>query len=82
MKEIRFLAVEEVIEIHTDLIERYGGTHGIRDIGLLQSAVAMPQAGLGDQYLHSDLFSKWRPPICFTWFRTILLLMETSARLQ
>ena len=51
-----FLTLEEVIEIHADQIGRYGGTAGIRDAALLQSAVAMPQAGFGDQYLHVDLF--------------------------
>lgn len=51
-----FLSVEEVIEIHRDQIERYGGSPGIRDIGLLQSAIAMPQAGFGGQFLHADLY--------------------------
>jgi len=51
-----FLTLEEVIEIHADQIARYGGTAGIRDVMLLQSSVAMPQAGFGDQYLHVDLF--------------------------
>ncbi|MBI5345078.1 MAG: hypothetical protein HZB83_07060 [Deltaproteobacteria bacterium] len=39
-----FLALDEVVEIHRDQIERYGGSPGIRDIELLQSAVAMPSA--------------------------------------
>ncbi len=52
----RFLTLEEVIEIHADQIERYGGSPGIRDLGLLESATAMPQAGIGDQYFHTDLF--------------------------
>ena len=56
MKEPLFITVEEVIEIHTELIERYGGMNGIRDIGLLQSGMAMPQAEFSDRYLHSDLF--------------------------
>ena len=51
-----FLTLDEVIEIHRDMIERYGGSTGIRDLGLLESAVAMPQAGMGDQYFHSSLF--------------------------
>ena len=51
-----FLGLDEVIEIHWDMIERYGGSAGIRDMGLLQSAVAMPQAGLGNEFLHGDLF--------------------------
>jgi len=51
-----FLTLDEVIEIHRDMIERYGGSFGIRDEGLLESAPAMPQAGFGEQYLHSDVF--------------------------
>ena len=51
-----FLTLDEVIEIHRDMIERYGGSFGIRDEGLLESAVAMPQAGFGEQYPHSSVF--------------------------
>jgi death-on-curing protein len=51
-----FLTLDEVIEIHRDMIERYGGSAGIRDVGLLESAVAMPQAGMGDQYFHTTVF--------------------------
>jgi death-on-curing protein len=51
-----FLSLAEVLEIHRDQIERYGGKTGIRDLGLLQSALAMPAAGFGNRYLHGDLF--------------------------
>lgn len=51
-----FLTLEEIIEIHADQIGCYGGSLGIRDISLLQSALAMPQAGFGNQFLHADLF--------------------------
>ena len=51
-----FLTLGEVIEIHRDQIERYGGGPGIRDLGLLQSALAMPAAGFGGRYLHTDLY--------------------------
>jgi death-on-curing protein len=51
-----FLSVEDVIEIHADQIQRYGGSLGIRDVGLLHSALGMPEAGFGDQYLHAGLF--------------------------
>ena len=51
-----FLNLEEVLQIHIDQIERYGGRAGIRDLTLLESAVAAPQAGFSNQYLHSDLF--------------------------
>ena len=56
MAEPRFLSVEDVIDIHTDQIERYGGSLGVRDVELLRSAIGMPEAGFGDQYLHADLF--------------------------
>ena len=52
----RFLSLDEVMEIHADQVERYGGSPGIRDVGLLQSAIAMPESGFGDEYLHADLF--------------------------
>jgi death-on-curing protein len=51
-----FLTLGEVIEIHRDQIERYGGDPGLRDLGFLQSAMAMPSAGFGGRYLHTDLF--------------------------
>ena len=53
-----FLTLGEVIEIHRDQIERYGGDPGLRDLSLLQSAVAMPAAGFGGCYLHTDLYEK------------------------
>lgn len=51
-----FLSLDEVLEIHGDQIERYGGEATIRDLGLLQSALAMPAAAFGGQYLHADLY--------------------------
>lgn len=53
--ELAFLTLSEVIEIHNDQIARYGGSEGVRDWGLLQSALAMPAAMFGGQYLHTDL---------------------------
>ena len=50
-----FLSLAEILQIHRDQIERYGGRAGLRDLGLLQSALAMPAAGFGGRYLHSDL---------------------------
>src|SRR5438128_11544386 len=51
-----FLTLDEVLAIHRDQIARYGGAPGIHDPGLLQSALAQPQAGFGGQFLHTDLF--------------------------
>lgn len=40
-----YLTVAEVLAIHADQIERYGGSHGIRDQGLLEAALYRPQTG-------------------------------------
>lgn len=56
MIEPEFLNVEDVLLIHDEQIEVYGGIHGIRDKGLLESAVMMPQASFGGEYLHKGLF--------------------------
>jgi death-on-curing protein len=41
----RFLTVADVLKIHADQIKVYGGTLGVRDPGLLQSALYRPQSG-------------------------------------
>jgi death on curing protein len=50
-----FLTFLEVVKIHHDQIDRYGGLLGVRDWGLLESALAMPAAAFGGIYLHADL---------------------------
>ena len=40
-----YLTVAEVLAMHTDQIERYGGSHGVRDQGLLDAALYRPQTG-------------------------------------
>jgi len=45
MKPTLYPTIAEVINLHEQLIERFGGTPGIRDKGLLQSALARPQSG-------------------------------------
>ena len=49
-----FLDLDQILRLHRDLIERYGGLDGTRDMGLLQSAIAMPQMAYGGAYLHAD----------------------------
>ena len=53
---IDFLTLAEVLEIHLDEINKFGGSHGVRDLKLLESAVATPQQSFGGEYLHHDLF--------------------------
>jgi death-on-curing protein len=50
-----FLALEEVLALHADQIERYGGRRGVRDLGLLESALAAPRSTFGRTYLHGSL---------------------------
>ncbi len=40
-----YLLLAEVLAIHTDQIERYGGSQGVRDPGLLEAALFRPQTG-------------------------------------
>jgi death on curing protein len=51
-----FLSMGQIVLLHGCLIQRYGGIDGIRDNGLLQSAIAMPLASYGGDYLHADIF--------------------------
>ena len=52
---IRFLSLENVLKIHADTLAMEGGHPGVRDVGLLQSALAMPSATYGGPYLHDGL---------------------------
>jgi death-on-curing protein len=53
---IAFLTLADVLLIHADQITLYGGDTGVRDQGLLESALAQPQASVDGQLLHADLF--------------------------
>jgi death-on-curing protein len=54
--EPEFLTLEDVLDIHERQLARFSGSGGIRDRGLLESAVAAPQAAFGGEWLHADLF--------------------------
>ena len=58
MKNINYITLEEVIAIHDSMVEEYGGSHGIRDLGLIQSAIARPQSSFGREDLYPTLFDK------------------------
>ncbi|HEY7124313.1 MAG TPA: type II toxin-antitoxin system death-on-curing family toxin [Ktedonobacterales bacterium] len=53
---IRFLTDEIVQAIHDDQVRLYGGIYGLRDEGLLSSALSMPKARFAGQFLHASLF--------------------------
>lgn len=52
-----FLTVDDVLETHAEQIAAYGGGSGIRDAGLLESALAQPPAMFDGQNLHADVFA-------------------------
>ena len=56
MSDPAFLTLDEVLPLHADQIRRYGGAAGLRDLPLLQSAIAMPETGYGGEYLHGSVF--------------------------
>lgn len=53
-----YLKPAQVLFIHARLIAETGGSPGVRDVGLLEAAVARPQATFGGEELYPDLFGK------------------------
>lgn len=58
MKSVQYITLDVALAIHDDMIERYGGGHGIRNLGLIQSALARPQASFGGEDLYPTLLDK------------------------
>ncbi len=56
MGEPVFLTVAEVIRVHAAMVQRYGGLAGVRDPGLLESAVETARATYDGHRLHADVF--------------------------
>lgn len=56
-EDLEFLDVDDVLEIHARQLEVYGGSDGLRDRGLLESAVAQPQMSFGGELVHDGLFA-------------------------
>ena len=52
----KFLTLTEVLEFHEDQLRENGGSPGIRDLGLAEAALAMPQSGAGDEFFHAFPF--------------------------
>lgn len=55
---MNFISAEQILFLHARLIEETGGSHGVRDLQVLLSAVGRPRASFGGQDLYPDLFSK------------------------
>ncbi|GAB4478480.1 MAG: type II toxin-antitoxin system death-on-curing family toxin [Elainellaceae cyanobacterium] len=55
MQTPEFLSIADVLVIHADQIDSFGGSPGVRDRGLLESALAQPQATFGSEFLHATI---------------------------
>jgi len=55
---MKYLTVEQVLRIHTRSIEQSGGDAGVRDLGMLESAVAQPRASFRGEDLYPKLADK------------------------
>jgi death-on-curing protein len=55
---VKYLSPEQVLFIHSRLIDTTGGAHGILDIGMHQSAVSRPKATFEGKELYPDIFHK------------------------
>ena len=55
---MRYLSLGEVVRLHQMIIEQSGGAAGIRDLGLLDSALAQPRATFDGQDLHPTVLDK------------------------
>jgi death-on-curing protein len=53
-----FITLQEIIEDQDEIITKYGGARGIRDIGLLASAIEMAKSTMFGEYLHPTIFDK------------------------
>lgn len=53
-----FLDLEQIVSIHDFMVDAYGGSHGIRSIPLLESALFRPQTTFGGKFLYKSIFDK------------------------
>jgi death-on-curing protein len=54
----KFLELDDVLRIHERQIEKFGGTSGVRDQGLLDSALSQPQATFSGELLHTTVWEQ------------------------
>lgn len=55
---MKYLTPQQVLLIHDQAVKRFGGSHGVRDLGLVESAVARPQATYDGKDLYENIFDK------------------------
>lgn len=55
---MKYLTVKDILLLHDLSIDKFGGSHGLRDLGLLESVVARPQSLFDGEDLYPDIFLK------------------------
>ena len=55
---IKYLTIEQVIELHDEMLKRYGGLSGIRDKNLLWSAIDIPKTAMFGQEMYPSIYEK------------------------
>lgn len=55
---MKYLTPQQILAIHDQMVKRFGGLRGIRDIGLVESAVARPMATFDEKDLYENIFDK------------------------
>lgn len=58
MAKTIYLTLDEVLAIHHEEVEKFGGSHGVRDLDLLDSALHRPQSSFMGEDLYPTLFRK------------------------
>lgn len=53
-----FLTLDQILDFHTDIVNEFGGAQGVRDMGLLMSAIETPKATMFGEDLHVSIYDK------------------------
>jgi len=75
---MRYLTLKETLELHRRIIQQSGGSDGIRDYGLLESALAQPLMTFGGDDLYPTLVDK-ASALCFSLVKNHPFVEETNA---
>ena len=55
---MQYLSAEDILVIHSEIIDKTGGIHGVRDVGLLASIAEKPKSKFGGKELYKGIFQK------------------------
>jgi death on curing protein len=58
MRGVKYLEIDEVMAIHEEMINRFGGRMPVLDFTMLHSAISRPKATFGDEDLYPTIFDK------------------------